>query len=1123
LGANLEEEQLLQKLSDLHAKVTKDLRMFRRKPLLAVFRLLPFWALLTFGALGYVAVRFLLPRYGIAATPANEVNIGFAVALVLAGLGYLVVNSSGRHLAKRIAIDLAQARHWHELCLQKGEARFRRDQERIQSDWDKANHDLDEQWHVAVTEAEHERAERPGQIDAKKTRALHKAGEIHHELLERLEGEHAAVTTARREATKSQEEDVAGLRDGKMAELERETAAERAKLLASWQAVLMPISDQLQALNRFAAQLFPDWRQGSWQNWSPPERLEPAVSFATTEVDLEKFSEVNLRNRGLISEQAARFAAPLLLRYPDQASLLLETTGEGATEAIGTMNSLIFRLLSVSPPGKVNFTIIDPVGLGQNFAGLMHLADFEDNPINGRIWTQPAQIEERLGELNEHMEKVIQMYLRNEYATIAEYNAHAGAAAEKYHVVIIAGFPVNFSETAARRLLNIAASGARCGVHLVIHWDRRHAPPFDFVADDLRKSCIRLIWEGGGFRFPDPALGELKIKLDTPPPPQFVTDFLRKAGESAKDSNRVELPFSQVAPGETERWSLNATEEIRVPIGRAGAARLQNLLIGRGTRQHGLVAGKTGSGKSNLFHVIITNLSLWYSPEEIEFYLVDFKKGVEFKCYANSRLPHARVVAIESDREFGLSVLQRLDEELRRRGDLFRKMDVQDFAGYRRSRASEALPRVLLVIDEFQEFFTEEDRISQGAALLLDRIVRQGRAFGIHVLLGSQTLGGAYTLARATIGQMVIRIALQCNEADAYLIMDENNAAPRLLSRPGEGIYNDMAGAPEGNSPFQTVWFPDEVRDQRLPEIRTLFEREARKPMEPIVFEGNAPTQIERNDLLSRSLASTPVQAPPTSRIWLGAPNSIKGPTEVKFERQSGSNFLVAGQADEAALAITAAGLISLAAQYPPAALRLILLESTPPESPERQFLDRVIRSISHTVGRPKRPEIADVLNGLASEIKARAGGEASAGEPEVFLLILGLQEFKALRSEDEFSFSSDAGVGPTAAASFSSILADGPVAGIHVLASIDTYNNVSRFLGRKGLSEFQLRVLFQMSPSDSASLIDSPEASKLGLHRALLYNEREGSLEKFRPYALPSNAWLEEVEKRIAKRVQPG
>ncbi len=91
---------------------------------------------------------------------------------------------------------------------------------------------------------------------------------------------------------------------------------------------------------------------------------------------------------------------------------------------------------------------------------------------------------------------------------------------------------------------------------------------------------------------------------------------------------------------------METTSELRVAIGRTGATKLQHLELGRGTCQHALVAGKTGSGKSTLFHVIVTNLSLWCSPEQVEFYLVDFKKGVEFKPYATHRLPHARVVAI---------------------------------------------------------------------------------------------------------------------------------------------------------------------------------------------------------------------------------------------------------------------------------------------------------------------------------------------------------------------------------------------------------------------------------------------------------------------------------------------
>ena len=221
--------------------------------------------------------------------------------------------------------------------------------------------------------------------------------------------------------------------------------------------------------------------------------------------------------------------------------------------------------------------------------------------------------------------------------------------------------------------------------------------------------------------------------------------------------------------------------------------------LGRGTSQHVLIAGTTGSGKSTLLHVLITSLAPRYSPQELQFYLIDFNKGAEFKTYAAHRLPHARVVAVESEREFGLSVLQRLDLELKLRGEAFRDVGAQDLAAYRQA-SGKTLPRLLLIVDEFQELFVEDDRTSQDAALLLDRLVRQGRAFGIHILLGSQTLGGAYSLARSTLGQMAVRIALECSETDASLILSEGNTAARLLSRPGEAIYNDANGRIEGTS-----------------------------------------------------------------------------------------------------------------------------------------------------------------------------------------------------------------------------------------------------------------------------------------------------------------------------------
>jgi DNA segregation ATPase FtsK/SpoIIIE, S-DNA-T family len=573
-----------------------------------------------------------------------------------------------------------------------------------------------------------------------------------------------------------------------------------------------------------------------------------------------------------------------------------------------------------------------------------------------------------------------------------------------------------------------------------------------------------------------------------------------------------------VAPSDAEFWTRDTTEEIQVPIGRSGATKLQYLAIGKGTRQHALVAGKTGSGKSTLFHVLITNLALWCSPEQVEFYLVDFKKGVEFKCYAARQLPHARVVAIESDREFGLSVLQRVDQELRRRGDLFRKLGVQDLPGYKKTGGTERVPRCLLLIDEFQEFFVEEDRISQNAAVLLDRIVRQGRAFGIHVLLGSQTLGGAYTLARATLGQMVIRIALQCNEADAYLIMDENNSAPRLLSRPGEGIYNDAAGSLEGNSPFQTVWLPDDVRDLFLARIRQRADLTSRAYPGPMVFEGNAPADVRENSLLQAALTAKPVHAPATVRLWLGSPNSIKGPTEAVFQRQSGCNLLVIGQREESARAILSLGLVALAAQHPHGTVRFVLLDSSPPGSPQREFLDRVIPIIPHPVHRPKPGDLVEIMSELTEDLNQRIHEEQAGNSTATFLFIFGLENYRKLRQEDEFSFASeDNGTAASAGTQLYNLITEGPAHGVFIIATCDTYNHVTQFLGRKALSDIVMRVLFQMSASDSASLIEAPDASTLGLHRALFYHGQEGYLETFRPYALPTYAWLEEVARNLA------
>ncbi len=1103
------EDMLLQNLAALLDETRSDLAHFAKRPLPAVSRAWPVTLVLVLSPLAVVP---LLQHFRVQSPSWPELGGGAAglalVAITLHFIGHYLALPAGR----RITHHLAQARDLLRACREKSRETFRNTGAHLEAEFEEVSQACQKSWNDLADWLERNRGALPAQVDARAARALARnerilqshLGEIRRQHQSTLDGLQAQAERRVAEAVRETE------LSGKNAERERGEAIQGSA--ADWIRDGLPLLESLDTFRQRDPDDSPDRIPYPPSAWTPPVGFSPTVRFGRLEADLDQIL-------GSLPDAAApaprpfgRWSLPLLLRFPGNGSLLVEADPSRRTLALGTLNHVICRLLAQSPAGRISFTVYDPIGLGQSFAGLTHLADDADHVIDGRIWTQANQLEERLAELNDHLEKVIQMYLRNDFPTIAEYNEQAGNIAEKYRFLVVADFPHGFSDLALRRLQTLAGTGPRCGVFLLVHQDLAQPLPADFSIQAFRESVVRLSLPPASDpsppRLDDRTAPGTNLILDPPADTEDVTRFIHQVARAHRDSQRVEVPFAHIIPGPEAIWSGDTGSELRVPIGRTGATKLQVLALGKATRQHALIAGKTGSGKSTLFHVLITNLSLWCPPDQVEFYLVDFKKGVEFKCYATHRLPHARVVAIESDRDFGLSVLQRLDEELRRRGELFRAAEVQDIAAYRRSPGSQPMPRVLLLVDEFQEFFVEEDRIAQNASVLLDRIVRQGRAFGIHVVLGSQTLGGAYTVARSTLGQMVVRIALQCNESDALLIMDEDNPAPRLLSRPGEAIYNDAAGARAGNSPFQVVWLPDEVRDTHLRQVRERADQLGFAASEPLVFEGDAPADVRENALLRKLLVQTPAGPPALVRTWLGAPNSIKGPTEVVFHRRSTDHLLFVGQRDDAVLAMLGVALAGLAAQFPAGGVEFFILDGSPPDGAAHEFFRTITRDLGHPSTLVRPGDAAPVVQRLAEELRARTADSTVGLAPARFLLIFGLQQFRTLRLDDEFAFGSGDSA-PHPGALLRELISEGPPQGIHALVACDTQANAVRYLGRKGVAEFGSRVLFQMSANDSASLIDNPAASRLGLHRALLYQDREGHLEIFRPYATPEPASL--------------
>ncbi len=245
-----------------------------------------------------------------------------------------------------------------------------------------------------------------------------------------------------------------------------------------------------------AVRRFLDWGRPELDGWKPPVEVPPGMRLGAFGVDLDHFPNGTPRDPRLKSVPT-HFELPALLPFPIQGSLLIKAADAGKEHAIHLLQALMLRYLTSVPAGKVRYTIVDPVGLGENFAAFMHLGDYHELLVTNRIWTEAQHIEQKLTDLTEHMENVIQKYLRNEFETIEEYNTMAGEVAEPFRILVVANFPTNFNEAALRRLISIVNSGARCGVYALVFYDTKLSSTLGIPAQGAGRPVCQHDLEGG--------------------------------------------------------------------------------------------------------------------------------------------------------------------------------------------------------------------------------------------------------------------------------------------------------------------------------------------------------------------------------------------------------------------------------------------------------------------------------------------------------------------------------------------------------------------------------------------------------------------------------------------------
>ncbi|MFD3585683.1 FtsK/SpoIIIE domain-containing protein [Streptomyces sp. NPDC058683] len=197
---------------------------------------------------------------------------------------------------------------------------------------------------------------------------------------------------------------------------------------------------------------------------------------------------------------------------------------------------------------------------------------------------------------------------------------------------------------------------------------------------------------------------------------------------------------------------------------------------------HGLIAGTTGSGKSELLQTIVAALAVANTPENMTFVLVDYKGGSAFKDCV--KLPHTVGMVTDLDAHLVERALESLGAELKRREHILAAADAKDIEDYqdlvRRDPSRPPVPRLLIVIDEFASMVRDLPDFVAG----LVNIAQRGRSLGIHLLLATQRPSGVVSPEiRANTN---LRIALRVTDAgESTDVIDAPDAGHIAKSTPG--------------------------------------------------------------------------------------------------------------------------------------------------------------------------------------------------------------------------------------------------------------------------------------------------------------------------------------------------
>lgn len=830
--------------------------------------------------------------------------------------------------------------------------------------------------------------------------------------------------------------------------------------------------------------------------------------------DLPKGSE-SIQNTFYLGESEALFAlfdetVSLRIRSYVHAlcrgNLMLVYGKRRRKACFDVFNTLLCRMLMSVLRGGLQVSMVDFNEMDGSYNGFKNL-----NRNVYRIVSRHEDCMSLLNALSIHIANVIQNLLKGDTTNLAEYNV-GKSNKETYQLLVLKDIPIGYSLEVWNKLSEIMRNGPRAGVFVVMMVDEDAANSSDEIQKGYRMlkknaeqvSCetINLLTQ----EIPGNQASCRHVVHYDILSKDCIDNVIKKINMDMEIKTETILRYTDYMLPEKEWWTGRSAHRIDLPFGMSDDMKTSALQITQESGQNSaVVIGIPGSGKSVFLHTIIASAITHYSPKELQLYLLDFS-GVEFDVYARHNLPHARVIAPEAEREFGLSILREVFEEGNRRMTLCRENGVTNIVELKRTNPDMVIPRLLVIIDEFQKIFEiENDNISKEANAKIHAIIQEYRKFGINLILATQKLPPKSIVPYDLIANRVV-FKSDPNDFNNLVRWPHSEPQPRLLT--GICIYNNESGAEVANIVARSFLI------NASNDLEKILDKVAALAKANPKMTDSHELRTFRSDELplfaERVLSNRHIEhkdAPREVGVYMGESIAI-APCHVyvPLTKDSNNNILIIGGVPNIAKGIAYHTLLSEVAVHTEKSCNVILMNFMMEDDPMRgAFQSEMFAAISDYCNMQEvsgAEDVKECLQFIKDDVVDARKSDPSMPLTHFFINIFDFQRgrmFDGVGSRGDMQ--SDCG------RLLEYIMKNGPMVGVFTVLQVDNLANLNRLCyGAHNL--FCHRIALQMSEQDSDKLVGNSAANKLLVlnrpatnYRGLYYNNINNSITKFKPY----------------------